>query len=216
MSVVGLDVSVRGFLEAAAARQPTPGGGAVAALTGALAASMLEMVLNYSVGKKDLAAFESELRPALQQATNARRLFEALVEEDQAAYVLMSQLRKLPVEDPRRVDEWPAAVAACIRVPQTVAVTAMSVLELCDRVVNFVNPYLLSDLAVAGDLAMAATRCGVYNVRVNLPELTDVEARRGVESSLFSLLQRGPAVVRRVNERVWERMGGGTGGGGGA
>ena len=31
---------------------------------------------------------------------------------------------------------------------------APELLELCDRIVNFVNPYLLSDLAVCADLAM--------------------------------------------------------------
>ena len=49
--------SLDSFLTAAAAKKPTPGGGSVTALVGALAASMGEMVLNYSIGKKDLAAY---------------------------------------------------------------------------------------------------------------------------------------------------------------
>ena len=53
------------FLNAAAAKQPTPGGGSIAALAGALAASMGEMVLNYSIGKKSLAEHEPALRDAL-------------------------------------------------------------------------------------------------------------------------------------------------------
>lgn len=204
--VVGLNVSLADFLEAAAARRPTPGGGAVAALTGALGASMLEMVLNYSLGKKGLEPFEGEIRSARQQAGNARRVFQQLVEEDQTAYAFLSSLRKLGPDDPERVNQWPGAVVACIRVPQTIAATGLALLELCDHVVHFVNPHLLSDLAVAADLAMASTRCGVYNVRVNLPELPDAAARREVESAMFSLLQRGPVLVRRVTERVWERI----------
>ena len=51
------------FLNAAAAKQPAPGGGSVAALAGALAAAMGEMVLNYTVGKKNLAQHEPELKP---------------------------------------------------------------------------------------------------------------------------------------------------------
>jgi formiminotetrahydrofolate cyclodeaminase len=53
------------FLDAAAAKQPTPGGGSIAALAGALAASMGEMVLNYSVNKKDLQSHRRELEAAL-------------------------------------------------------------------------------------------------------------------------------------------------------
>src|SRR4051812_18812327 len=51
--------TIESFLAAAAAKQPAPGGGSVAALAGALAASMGEMVINYSLGKKNLAAYES-------------------------------------------------------------------------------------------------------------------------------------------------------------
>ena len=58
------NASLNDFLNAAAAKQPAPGGGSVAALAGALAASMGEMVLNYSVGKKSLVAHEPELRTA--------------------------------------------------------------------------------------------------------------------------------------------------------
>ena len=50
-----------------------PGGGSVAALAGALAAAMGEMVLNYSIGKKDLAAHEPVLREACTRA-NVRTL----------------------------------------------------------------------------------------------------------------------------------------------
>ena len=46
--------TIEAFLAATAARHPTPGGGSVSALTGALAAAMGEMVLNYSVNKKGL------------------------------------------------------------------------------------------------------------------------------------------------------------------
>jgi oligopeptide/dipeptide ABC transporter ATP-binding protein len=42
-------------------------------------------------------------------------------------------------------------------------------------VVDVVNVYLLSDLAVSADLAMATVRCAVYNVRVNLADVAGFE-----------------------------------------
>src|SRR6187551_2880116 len=88
--------TIDAFLTAAAAKQPTPGGGSIAALTGALAASMGEMVLNYSVGKKSLAAHEPAMREALAEFTRARRLLLALMVEDQVAYEALTAARKLP------------------------------------------------------------------------------------------------------------------------
>src|SRR6266446_5956330 len=98
------------FLEAAAARQPTPGGGSVTALVGALSASMGEMVVNYSVGKKGLESRQAELSAALAEFKKARQFLLALMVEDQAAYELLSQLQKLPKDSPQRRDKYPAAL----------------------------------------------------------------------------------------------------------
>jgi formiminotetrahydrofolate cyclodeaminase len=73
------NTSLEDFLQAAASKQPTPGGGSITALVGALAAAMGEMVLNYSIGKVDLAAYEDELRPALAELTQARRVLLELI-----------------------------------------------------------------------------------------------------------------------------------------
>src|SRR5688500_15906999 len=152
------------FLDAAASKQPTPGGGSVTALVGALAASMGEMTINYSIGRKGHEAFEDELRPVLAELTRARGLLLRLMVEDQAAYEAMTAARKRPQGDPDRQSQFDVALLACIRVPQAMAATAVAVLQVADRVVNFVNPHLLSDLAVSADLAMATARCAIYNV----------------------------------------------------
>ena len=48
------------FLELAAARKPTPGGGGIAALSGALAAAMAEMTLNFTVGNRKYAEVQKD------------------------------------------------------------------------------------------------------------------------------------------------------------
>ena len=57
-----LDRPVRQFLDELASGAPTPGGGSVAALTGALAAGLLTMVCDLTIGKKAYAAFEDQAR----------------------------------------------------------------------------------------------------------------------------------------------------------
>jgi len=193
------------FLEAAAARRPTPGGGSVTALVGALSASMGEMVLQYSIGKKDLAAYAEELKPALASFTRARRMLVQLMVEDQAAYEAITAIKKLPADSPERHDRLPPALLACIRAPQAMAATGVAILELCDRMINFVNYHLLSDLAVCADLAMATTRCAIYNVRVNLKEIADPQDRRSIESTTGQLLSHAAKIIQRVAPRIWER-----------
>lgn len=204
------DSTIKQFLDAAAAKQPTPGGGSVAALAGALAASMGEMTVNYSIGKKDLAAFEGELKPALAEYHKARQVLVQLMAEDQVAYAALTAARKLPEGSAERASQLPAALAACIRGPQAIAATSVAVLELCERVVNFVNPWLLSDLAVCADLSMATVRCAVYNVRVNLPDITDPAERQRIEAATFELLSRAGLLIQQVSPRIWARHGQGA------
>jgi formiminotetrahydrofolate cyclodeaminase len=197
--------SIERFLAAAAAKQPAPGGGSVTALVAALSASMGEMSINYSLGKKSLAEFEGELRPAREEFERARRMMLQLMVEDQLAYEALTAARKLPDGSPDRRAAFDPALLACIRVPQAMAATGVAVLELCDGVVNFVNFYLLSDLAVCADLAMAAVRCATYNVRANLPDVADPAERKRIEETTMHVLSRAATLIQQVSPRIWAR-----------
>ncbi|HYO09363.1 MAG TPA: cyclodeaminase/cyclohydrolase family protein [Tepidisphaeraceae bacterium] len=203
--MIDASTSIEQFLAAAAAKQPAPGGGSAAALAGALAASMGEMTVNYSVGKKNLAPHEPELRDALAEYARARRLLLQLMLEDQVAYEALTAARKLPESSPARQADFDVALLASIRVPQAMGATALAVLELADRLVDKVNPFLLSDLAVSCELAMATVRCAVYNVRANLPDVTDSRDRTRIEATGQHLLTAGTDVVRRAVPRIWMR-----------
>lgn len=204
-SIYEASTTIDDFLAATAARRPTPGGGSVSALVGALAAATGEMVLNYSVDKKGLEAFAGELKPALAELTRARQMLLQLMVEDQIAYEALTAVRKLPPESKERKEQLPGAVLACSRVPEAMAATALGILECCDRAVNFVNVHLLSDLAVSSDLAMSAMRCAIYNVKVNLKSIDNPEDRKAIESTISRLLGRGLELVQSLSPRIWER-----------
>jgi formiminotetrahydrofolate cyclodeaminase len=193
------------FLKAAAAKQPTPGGGSVTALAAALAASMGEMVVNYSVDKKSLAAHEPELREALAEFTRARQLLLALMVEDQVAYEALTAARKLPESCNTRQSECDVALLASIRVPQAIGATSLAILELAERLVEKVNHFLLSDLAVSCELAMATLRCAAYNIRANLPDLNDPHDRQNVEQTAQRLIERGVSVIKTTIPAIWSR-----------
>ena len=188
-----LAMSVNDFLTATAAKQPTPGGGSVAALTGALAASLAAMAMEYTVGKKAYAAHDAAVRGALQQFHQASKLFRELLAEDVAAYAALSALLKLsPEERARNADYLPTVIAA-IRVPQSVGALAMNVLDLCASLRDKTNKYILSDLAIAAVLAHATVHGSEFNVCINLPLLGDVEEAAVIRKSTGELTARADA-----------------------
>src|SRR4051812_37032091 len=196
---------LKDFLAGTAAKQPAPGGGSVTALVGALAAALGEMVINYSLGRKGLESHQPALQSSLGELTRARQMLLALMVEDQAAYETLSALRKLPAGSPERTSKMPAALLACIRVPEAVAATGVAILQRCDTLVDQVNPHLLSDLAVCADLCMAAIRCAIYNVRVNLSALDDPADRTAVEMTVGQVLSHALLLIQRVAPKIWNR-----------
>lgn len=187
------------FLNATAAKKPTPGGGAVAAAAGALAAAMGEMVLNYSVGKKDLAAHQEELSAALQHFNKARQIMLELLIEDQLAYEALTAAKKAnAMVEP--------ALLAAIRIPQTISATAATILSEAHRIAPIANRWLLSDLAVCAELAMATVRAGTYNVRVNLADVTDVAERKRFADWCEDITSRSRDCIRELIPTIWQRI----------
>ncbi len=197
--------TIDSFLTATALKQPTPGGGSVAALAGGLSSAIGQMVISYSIGKKDLQPFEAELKHAAHEFEQAREVLLRLMVEDQEAYAEWTGLRKLPEDSPERRERLPAAVIACVRVPQAVGATATAILKLCDDVVEIVNPWLLSDLAVCADLAMATARSATYNVRVNLSSVTNPADVKTLEAETDAMLSHAKVLIQHVGPRIWSR-----------
>lgn len=199
------------FLEAVAARQPTPGGGSVSALTGALAAATGSMVINYSLGKKGTEAHAAELQQALAELTRARQLLLEQMVLDQVAYETITAVRKLPADAPGRQEQYATALMQGINAPMAIAATSVTMLDLADRMVNYANYYLLSDLAVCADLAMASTRCALYSVRINCRDLPDPQQQHKVETTSGQLLSRAAMLIQRISPRIWARDASGPG-----
>lgn len=165
-------LNVAQFLAQLGAKSPAPGGGAVAAVTGATAAALARMVVSYSLGKKNLA----DHQPALQNADAALQRFEALMlglgDEDAAAYALVNALQKLPETDPTRLADLPAAEAAALAVPRAVLGACCDLLRSIESLAPITNRHLRSDLAIAAVLAEAGAKSAWWNVRVNLTDRT--------------------------------------------
>jgi methenyltetrahydrofolate cyclohydrolase len=200
--VLDKTATIEQFLESAAAKQPTPGGGSVAALAGALSASMGEMVLNYSVGKKGLEGHQEQIKHALAEFHRARLMMLEWIVEDQAAFEKLSQAKKSGGD----VEE---ALRTCIDVPLSMAAAAGAVVKLAEDVAGVANVHLLSDLAVCAELAMATVRTAVYNVRVNLKEVKG-PGREKIDKECHGIVLRATESMKRAIPAIWERIGKGS------
>jgi glutamate formiminotransferase/formiminotetrahydrofolate cyclodeaminase len=160
------------FLGAVAADTPTPGGGSVAALAGALAASLGAMVAGLTVGKKKYAEVSDAMASVKTRLAAARVELTRLVEEDAAAFEAVMAARKLPAGNPTETATKERAQAEAderaIAVPFETARRALAVLEDLVFVAERGNTNAVTDAGVAALLARAAVQGAAWNVLVNL------------------------------------------------
>lgn len=175
------NMTLRAVLDATSAKAPTPGGGAIAGVIGALGCALAGMVVSYSVGRKDLAAFHTQLTEAQQQLKALSDELVTLGDADALAYAHLNALQKLLPTDPHRVAELPGAVDAAVGVPMRCLRVCEQLAALCQTLAPITNKHLRSDLAIAAAIARAAAQASAINVRINLPLVDDAVKRAALE-----------------------------------
>jgi len=165
------------FLEAVAEPTATPGGGSAAALAGALAASLGQMVAGLSRKKKSQAAHVEPLSAAVCELRAAAQMLAEAIDRDAAAYEAVLAASRLPkdtAEDHRRRD---AAIERATRgaaeVPMQVAEAAADLYQRLGHLESISAAGMLSDLRVGRLLAAAAARGALENVAINLESIAE-------------------------------------------
>src|SRR5450755_2361614 len=185
------DGTVAQVLELLAAREPAPGGGSAAALTGALAAALTEMVVAFvptsvpgagaAGGPVPPPGLGHDLDPDpdldlgrdLDRARALRARLLALADQDTRSYRPVLDALALERSDPDRPVRLRAALAAASEVPLAIATAAAEVAELAAAAAPTGNAHLLGDAITAVVLAEAAARSAARLVEVNLADSPD-------------------------------------------
>lgn len=207
MSEISIDQhTIADWLDRLAAKTPVPGGGAVAALAGAIGAALGSMVLAYTRGKKTYAQHEEVLGEAATKLDRLRVMLLELADEDSIAYARLNELMKLPEDDPARQTEWGEAVREAIAVPRAGVATACTAARVLESLASISNPWLGSDLAIAADLAAASAKAFAWNVRVNLPQLEDQAEQDRLAEETSRLVGEAFASAQRVEQVVLSQL----------
>ena len=167
--------SLEEFATALAAGTPTPGGGSAAALAGALAAGLVGMVCDLTIGRDNYRDHEEALRAVRGRAAALRRDLLALVDRDAQAYAAVVEARRLPrataAEQAARTDAVARATLFATETPMATADACAALLGLAVEAASRGNVNAASDAGTAALLAYAGLRGGVLNVRTNLEGL---------------------------------------------
>ncbi|MBV9357314.1 MAG: cyclodeaminase/cyclohydrolase family protein [Chloroflexi bacterium] len=192
-----LDRPVREFLDQLASSAPAPGGGAAAALAGALGAALVAMTANLTLGRERFKSIEPQARALQVEADGLRGQLEAYVELDVAAFAEVSAAYRLPrssdAERGSRDQAIQQALAGAAEVPLETARVCRRVLDVCQTAAPLLNPAVVSDVMVGATLAYSALQGAAINVEVNLAGMSDGPTRTRLASELAAVREGASA-----------------------
>lgn len=154
--------TIEKFLDSVASKTPTPGGGAVAAVTGAMAASLVEMVCNLTIGKKNYPKVQDEMIQIAERASDLSVKLLDLADRDSEAFEKVMEARKIGDKNKTK-----AALLTAIEIPEKTAEYSENVRELAEIVGKIGNTNAHSDAMSAEQLAFAAIQSAQENIEIN-------------------------------------------------
>jgi glutamate formiminotransferase len=208
-SLVKMDL--REFCNETLSDSPAPGGGSVAALMGALGASLGGMVANLSAGKR---GWDDKLEYFSDWAVKAQQLKDellSLVDEDTAAFNKVMDAFALPKESAeekavrsRAIEE---ATKHAAQIPLKAMETASKSYELLAEMADKGNPASISDVGVGALATRACIEGAALNVRINLGQLKDEKFRTALANKVQEISESSDTQFKKVSKIVESKLG---------
>ena len=203
-------MNLREFCNETLSDSPAPGGGSVAALMGALGASLGGMVANLSAGKR---GWDDKLEYFSDRAVKAQQLKDellSLVDEDTAAFNKVMDAFALPKESgeekavrSRAIEE---ATKYAAEVPLKVMETASKSYELLSEMADQGNPASISDVGVGALATRACTEGAALNVRINLGQLKDEKFKAALLEKVRKTSADSERKFKKINQIVESKL----------
>lgn len=205
-----MNISITDFLERLSSDAPTPGGGSVAALAGALSCSLTSMVGNLTYGKRKYEEYWEQAKKIIDEAKELKEDFLSLFYEDMEVFTkLMATFglpRKTEEEKKKRTEAIQQATKKAIEVPLNVMKKSRRAAEIAFAMAKIGNLNAVSDTGIAGEMALAACRSASLNVLINLNFLKDPEYSGKISKEHEEILEMVESFYKEISSFVVSKI----------
>jgi len=201
-----VQLNITDFVDEVSRDTPAPGGGSIAALSGALGSALASMVLNLSIGKGEFDSRYEELCQLAGKAQAAKDELVRAIDADTEAFNEVIAGMRMAKDTPEQIELRSQAIRAgyklAAEVPMRTAQLCRQVLDLCQAAADIGNQAVMSDAGVGALMAYAGVRGAIHNVRINLPHTKDGAFVTGMESTLGELLSESKEICEAIQIQV--------------
>lgn len=202
--------TLENFVNVLKSSEPVPGGGSAAALSGALGAALLSMVGEITMGKKK-PEDKTPIENALAVTVPLVDRFLDLIKEDAEAFDAVMTAFRMPKEtDEEQAERSRAIEAATIvaaDVPLVTARTAVEALRVAKDLAEFGSKNAVSDVACGVLMLESAFKGAIYNVKINVPGISDEEVVKRLEDGADELAAEMTSAAEAAVLKTEERLG---------
>ncbi len=206
-----IDQPLRHFMDKLASKSPEPGGGSVAALTGALGAALVSMVSNLTLGKEKYKDVQPRIEQLLKESEKLRDEMQVLIQKDTEAYGALSVVYKMPKntdeEKAARAVKMQEALKKACQVPFEIGIKSLEVAGLAERAADIGNVAAVSDAGVAVLLAQACAQSAALNVKINVNSIKDEAFNKDTWTRMQDVLAKVAALEKSVMATTYKKMG---------
>ncbi len=189
------------YIDELAARQPTPGGGSAASLTGALGIALLEMVCNFTIGNRKYKDIEEITVSHLAALKKIREEFMALIDEDVKVYGSICSAFK--TKDEKNIDK---ALKDGYHISLKMCKLSKSGIDVALDLASKSNINLITDVGCGAELLKAGFNSGVFNSEINLKGIKDISFAERERSVINNMKNDIDGLYKRVISKANKRM----------
>ncbi len=205
-----VQMNVADFVDEVSRESAAPGGGSIAALAGALGASLASMVSNLTADKRGSETVDRVLNEAAETCQHLKASLVKGIDADTDAFNAYMEARRLPAktagEKEIRRRAMQDGLKQAVMVPLQTARWSLEAIQVAEKVVMNGNPNSVTDVGVGAQIALTGVKGGVYNVLINLKEITDDDFVQDMKKECSKLVgeatERCENVIREVEKKL--------------
>lgn len=172
-----VEMKLTDFVDEVSRESPAPGGGSIAALSGALGAALSSMVSNLTANKRGSEEVDDILNNAADKCQTIKNALVNAIDDDTNAFNDYMEARRLPktTEEQKQIrfEAMQKGLKQAVSVPLKTAELSLEAIKIAHTVAKYGNPNSITDVGVGAQSAYGGMLGGVYNVLINLKEIKD-------------------------------------------
>jgi glutamate formiminotransferase len=176
--------TVRPFVERLASAEPLPGGGSASAAAGAMGAALGQMAIRITKDKKNYQQHADRYADALDRLAPYTSTLLELIDADSEAYSRVMSAYQLPKDSPEREKAVQAGLIRATEIPSRTANCAAEALRVLEPLRSIIHANVASDLQVGMQMLRSCLRGAIINMRTNLTDIKDPDARARYEDMI--------------------------------